>query len=97
MHAYASFRTLGSPRAPGDARLPSVSLRKIYVLRCGWLYLLSVQQAREHNYTATYSHVDRPVTALCSGSSLSRTVEGRNELQRHCTASCIKLQPSRHA
>ena len=47
------------------------------------IFALPKTNTREHNYTATYPHVDRPVTALCSGSSLTRTVRGRNELQRH--------------
>ena len=78
MRGYASFgarwAALGRPEL-GSGRLPSVSVRYADY------FLLSVQQAREHNTTATNPHVDRPVTALCSGSSLTRTVEGRNELQ----------------
>ena len=91
MRGYASFgarwAALGRPELGG---MPSVSVRYADYI------LLSVQQAREHNYTATYSHVDRPVTALCSGSSLTRTVEGRNELHLHSRDTCTAGTPAQH-
>ena len=80
MHAQASFWcTLGSPKAPKESRprLPSMYQHAMIIL-------LSVQQqTREHNYTATYPHVDRPVTALCSGSSCRDTCTAETPAQHH--------------
>ena len=68
-------------------------------LRYDYFFLLSVQQTREHNYTRHVStHVDRPVRLLFVQALRSHELSrGATSCRDTCTASCIKLQPSRHA
>ena len=92
MH-YASFScTMGSPKAPWRSR---AELSSMY--QYAMIILLSVQQTREHSYTAP--RIQRGPSRDCSLFRLfaHTNCRGAQRAADTCSASCTNLQPSRHA